>query len=193
MRNASIILGLIFILQVTISAQNSKMDSLRLNSYNYPLLKEYAEHGTPIKSHHYGLASAPYIQKGDTIDLNFYPEFPKDNILVEWRVRPNDSMRFYFSKVVRIKNNFSHDIYLASVKTGAGYCVPGGLYSGIIKPGEEAYSSISLSLDGKERVSRGVGFNFIYCPGTAGAEFRLIEVYFKGKRFSEEEKEKEKK
>ena len=147
---------------------------------------EYPNYGTVIDSP----LRPIFVQEGDTMDFNFYPEYPKDIISVEFRPHPEIKGDLYYAKVFRIKNIFSHDIYLQSFISD---CLAFGFKKGVLKPGEEAYSSVYFFLNGKKILTRTVNFRFWYCPGTEEAEYKIIQTYFKGKRLPEEEKEKEKK
>lgn len=128
------------------------------------------------------------MKRGDTIDLIFYPKPSKypnsteEDIQVEWRKSLYEFDSFTFIRCFRIKNNFSFDIYLDRVQTGAGYCVPKGFYEGILHPGEVQYTVIQLDLAGKESLSRPVGFFFRMCPYTDEEEKLLVIKRFVGKR-----------
>ncbi len=124
-----------------------------------------------------------FALKGDTIDFDFYNRYPEDNIEAEWRSYPkgkNSRHKYYYVKVFRIKNNFSHDIYLERVQTGAGYCIPGCLYAGYIKPDSVYYSSLHFILDGKTNLRRPVGYFFTFCPNTPEAEGYMVQYHFEG-------------
>ncbi len=125
-----------------------------------------------------------WVKKGDTIDFDFYNRYPEDNIEIEWRKnhRRNNitNVVFCYAKVFKIKNNFSHDIYLEAVRTGAGYCVPSCFYSGLLKPDSTRYTIIEFDLTAKASIGRGIIFHFIFCPNTPEAEPYKVSYFFEG-------------
>ncbi len=125
-----------------------------------------------------------WVKKGDTIDFDFYNRYPEDNIEIEWRKNNNKNsttnVDFCYATVFKIKNNFSHDIYLEGVKTGAGYCVPSCFYSGLLKPDSVEYTIIEFNLTAKPSISRGIAFLFTFCPNTPEAEPHNVSYTFSG-------------
>ena len=121
-----------------------------------------------------------FAKKGDTLDFDFYNRYPKGNLEVEWRTCPKGfecTDDFHYTKIFKIKNNFSHDIYLNRTM---GDAVPGCFTYGLIKPDSIVYTSIYLYLDGKTSIRRTVGFLFTFCPNTPEAEDYMVQYHFEG-------------
>lgn len=132
-------------------------------------------------------AATHYALKDDTLDFDFYPRYPEDNIKIEWRKCSENKNnpcwnKFNYVKIFKIKNNFSHDIYLDVIRTGAGYCIPECFTYGLIKPDSIEYTAIYFDLDAKPSVLRNVSFHFTFCPNTPEAESYIVNYVFEGKQ-----------
>ncbi len=136
------------------------------------------------QKHYYSKKTLQLIKKGDTIDFDFYDK-NKRRYTVEWRKYPKDypyqtSDEFYYIKVFRIKNNFNHSIYLRRTQTSL---TPGGFVTGLLRPDSVEYSSLYFDLDKKPYETRGVLFNFSFCPDTPEEEVVKISYTFTGNAY----------
>jgi hypothetical protein len=125
--------------------------------------------------------SPSWAKKGDTLDFDFYNRYSENSIEIEWRKKHKKNsptnISFCYGQIFKIKNNFSHDIYLNRT---LGDAVPGCFTYGLIKPDSIVYTSIYLDLEGKTSLSRPVVFIFTFCPNTPEEERYMVQYHFEG-------------